>query len=331
MQFHRRRFLHLAASAAAIPVASRTALNPAWAQTYPAQPVRIIVGFAPGSGSDIFARLMAQWLSERMGQTFVIENRPGAGGNLGTEAAVNAPADGYTLLQTVPAHAVNDTLYDKLSFNFLRDLTPVGGTARVPFVLEVNLSVPVSTVPEFIACAKANPGKLNFASPGIGTGIHMAGELFKLMTGVNMVHVPYRGAAGAMTDLIGGQVQVMFDTMAASIPHIKAGKVRPLAVTTAGRSALLPELPTVADFVPGYEASGPFGIAAPKNTPAEIVARINREMNAVLADPKVKARLADLGSDALAGSPAEFGKLMADETEKWAKVIRTANIKIAGG
>jgi tripartite-type tricarboxylate transporter receptor subunit TctC len=327
MQFHRRRFLHLAAGAAALPVAPRVAA----AQTYPAQPVRIIVGFAPGSGSDIFARLMAQWLSERMGQTFLIENRPGAGGNLGTEAAVNAPPDGYTLLQTVPAHAVNDTLYDKLSFNFLRDLVPVGGTARVPFVLEVNLSVPVTTVPEFIAYAKANPGKLNFASPGIGTGIHMAGELFKLMTGVDMVHVPYRGAAGAMTDLIGGQVQVMFDTMAASIPHIKAGKVRPLAVTTAGRSALLPELPTVADFVPGYEASGPFGIAAPKNTPAEIVARINREMNAALADPKVKARLADLGSDALTGSPAEFGKLMADETEKWAKVIRTANIKIAGG
>ena len=201
----------------------------------------------------------------------------------------------------------------------------------MPFVLEVNLSVPVTTVPEFIAYAKANPGKLNFASPGIGTGIHMAGELFKLMTGVNMVHVPYRGAAGAMTDLIGGQVQVMFDTMAASIPHIKAGKVRPLAVTTAGRSALLPELPTVGDFVPGYEASGPFGLAAPKNTPAEIVARINREMNAVLADPKVKARLADLGSDALTGSPAEFGKLMADETEKWAKVIRTANIKIQAG
>jgi tripartite-type tricarboxylate transporter receptor subunit TctC len=327
MQLLRRRFLHLAAGAAALPVASRTA----WAQSYPAQPVRIIVGFAPGSGSDIFARLMAQWLSERMGQTFLIENRPGAGGNLGTEAAANAPADGYTLLQTVPAHAVNDTLYDKLSFNFLRDLAPVGGTARVPFVLEVNLSVPVTTVPEFIAYAKANPGKLNFASPGIGTGIHMAGELFKLMTGVNMVHVPYRGAAGAMTDLIGGQVQVMFDTMAASIPHIKAGKVRPLAVTTAGRSALLPDLPTVGDFVPGYEASGPFGLAAPKNTPAEIVARINREMNAVLADPKVKARLADLGADALTGSPAEFARLMTDETEKWAKVIRSANIRVEGG
>jgi tripartite-type tricarboxylate transporter receptor subunit TctC len=327
MKLIRRRFLHLAAGAAALPVASRTA----FAQTYPTQPVRIIVGFAPGSGSDIFARLMAQWLSERMGQTFVIENRAGAGGNIGTEAAAKSPPDGYTLLQTVPAHAVNDTLYDKLSVNFLRDLVPVGGTARVPFVLEVNLSVPVTTVPEFIAYAKANPGKLNFASPGIGTGIHMSGELFKLMTGVNIVHVPYRGAAGAMTDLIGGQVQVMFDTMAASIPHIKAGKVRALAVTTAGRSALLPDLPTVGDFIPGYEASGPFGLAAPKNTPPEIVARINKEMNAVLADPKVKARLADLGSDALTGSPAEYAKLMADETEKWAKVIRTANIKVEGG
>jgi tripartite-type tricarboxylate transporter receptor subunit TctC len=327
MKLIRRRFLHLAAGAAALPVASRVA----FAQTYPTQPVRIIVGFAPGSGSDIFARLMAQWLSERMGQTFVIENRAGAGGNIGTEAAAKSPPDGYTLLQTVPAHAVNDTLYDKLSVNFLRDLVPVGGTARVPFVLEVNLSVPVTTVPEFIAYAKANPGKLNFASPGIGTGIHMSGELFKLMTGVNIVHVPYRGAAGAMTDLIGGQVQVMFDTMAASIPHIKAGKVRALAVTTAGRSALLPDLPTVGDFIPGYEASGPFGLAAPKNTPPEIVARINKEMNAVLADPKVKARLADLGSDALTGSPAEYAKLMADETEKWAKVIRTANIKVEGG
>lgn len=324
MKLHRRRFLHLTAGAAALPAASRLA----FAQAYPAQPVRIIVGFAPGSGSDIYARLMAQWLSERMGQTFIVENRPGAGGNIGTEAAAKSPADGYTLLQVVPAHAVNDTLYDKLGVNFLRDLVPVGGTARVPFVLEVNLSVPVNTVPEFIAYAKANPGKLNFASPGIGTGIHMAGELFKLMTGVNIVHVPYRGAAGAMTDLIGGQVQVMFDTMAASIPHIKAGKVRPLAVTTAGRSALLPDLPTVGDFVPGYEASGPFGLAAPKDTPPAIVAQINREMNAVLNDPKVKARLADLGSDALTGSPAEYARLMADETEKWAKVIREANIRV---
>ena len=327
MTLPRRRFLQLTAGTLAVPALSRSG----WAQSYPSQPVRIIVGFAAGSGSDIFARLMGQWLSERLGQSVLIENRPGAGGNIGTEAVVKSPPDGYTLLQVVPAHAVNDTLYQKLSTNFLRDLAPVGGTARVPFVLEVNLAVPVNTVPEFIAYAKANPGKLNFASPGIGTGIHMAGELFKLMTGVNMVHVPYRGAAGAMTDLIGGQVQVMFDTLAASIPHIKGGKVRPLAVTTAGRAALLPDLPTVGDFVPGYEASGPFGLAAPKDTPAEIVERLNKEMNAVLADPKIKARLADLGADALIGSPSAYGKLMADETEKWAKVIRTANIKVEAG
>ncbi len=324
MKLQRRRFLQLAAGALALPALSRAA----FAQAYPSQPVRIVVGFAAGSGSDIFARLMAQWLSERLGQSVLIENRPGAGGNIATEAVAKSPPDGATLLQVVPAHAVNDALYQNLNVNFLRDLAPVGGTARVPFVLEVNLSVPVTTVPEFIAYAKANPGKLNFASPGIGTGIHMAGELFKLMTGVNMVHVPYRGAAAAMTDLIGGQVQVMFDTMAASIPHIRAGKVRPLAVTTGARSVLLPELPTVGDFVSGYEASGPFGLAAPRNTPPEIIARLNKEMNAVLADPKVKARLADLGSDALAGSPAEFGKLMADETEKWSKVIRAANIKV---
>jgi tripartite-type tricarboxylate transporter receptor subunit TctC len=324
MKLQRRRFLQLTAGALALPALSRAA----FAQAYPSQPVRIVVGFAAGSGSDIFARLMAQWLSERLGQSFLIENRPGAGGNIGTEAVAKSPPDGTTLLQVVPAHAVNDALYQNLNVNFLRDLAPVGGTARVPFVLEVNLAVSVTTVPEFIAYAKANPGKLNFASPGIGTGIHMAGELFKLMTEVNMVHVPYRGAAAAMTDLIGGQVQVMFDTMAASIPHIRAGKVRPLAVTTAARSGLLPDLPTVGDFVPGYEASGPFGLAAPRNTPAEIVAKLNKEMNAVLADPKVKARLADLGSDALAGSPAEFGKLMADETAKWSKVIRAGNIKV---
>jgi tripartite-type tricarboxylate transporter receptor subunit TctC len=323
MKLPRRRFLHLTAGALAAPAMSRLA----WAQAYPSQPIRIIVGFSAGSGSDIYARLMAQWLSERLGQSIIIENRPGAGGNIGTEAAAKSPPDGYTLLQTVPAHAINDSLYEKLNVNFLRDLAPVGGVARVPFVLVVNLSVPANTVPEFIAYAKANPGKLNFSSPGIGTGIHMAGELFKLMTGVQMIHVPYRGAAAAMTDLIGGQVQLMFDTTAASIPHIRAGKVRPLAVTTATRSALLPDLPTIGDFVPGYEASGPFGLAAPKNTPADIVAKLNGEINAVLADPKVKARLADLGSEPLTGSPAEFEKLMTSETEKWAKVIRTANIK----
>jgi tripartite-type tricarboxylate transporter receptor subunit TctC len=324
MQHPRRQFLHLTAGALAAPALSRLT----WAQAYPTQPIRIIVGFSAGSGSDIFARLMAQWLSERLGQTFLVENRPGAGGNIGTEAAAKSPPDGYTLLQVVPAHAVNDSLYEKLNVNFLRDLAPVGGTARVPFVMEVNPSVPVNTVPEFIAYAKANPGKLNFGSAGIGTGIHMAGELFKLMAGVNMVHVPYRGAAAAMTDLIAGQVQVMFDTTAVSIPHIRAGKVRPLAVTTAARSALLPDLPTVGDFVPGYEASGPFGLAAPRNTPAEIVAKLNREINAVLADPRVKARIADLGAEPLTGSPAEFEQLIARETEKWAKVIRAANIKV---
>ena len=324
MRLPRRRFLHLTAGALAVPAVSRFA----WAQAYPTQPIRIIVGFSAGSGSDVFARLMAQWLSERLGQSVIIENRPGAGGNIATESVAKSPPDGYTLLQTVPAHAVNNSLYEKLNVNFLRDLAPVGGTARVPFVLEVNLSVPVSTVPEFIAYAKANPGKLNFGSAGIGTGIHMAGELFKLMTGVSMVHVPYRGAAAALTDLIAGQVQVMFDTMAVSIPQIRAGKVRALAVTTAVRSALLPELPTVGDFVPGYEASGPFGLAAPKGTPAEIVARLNNEINAVLADPKAKARIAELGAEPLIGPPAEFAQLMANETEKWAKVIRAANIKV---
>jgi tripartite-type tricarboxylate transporter receptor subunit TctC len=324
MTIQRRRFLHLAAGAVALPAVSRTAS----AQAYPAQPVKIIVGFAAGSGSDIFARLMAQWLSERLGQTVLIENRAGAGGNVGTEAVVKAPPDGYTLLQWVPANAVNNTLYQNLNFNFLRDIAPVAGTARVPYVLVVNTELPVRTVPEFIAHAKANPGKLNFASAGVGTGIHMAGEQFKMMAGVNMVHVPYRGAGNAMTDLIGGQVQLMFDTMAASIPHIKGGKVRPLAVTTAARSALLPELPTVADFVPGYEASGPFGLGAPKDTPPAIIERLNREINAVLTDPKVKARFADLGSEPLTGSPAEIGRMLAAETEKWARVIRAANIKV---
>ena len=327
MEVQRRRFLQWAAGAAALPAMSRAA----WAQAFPSQPVRLVVGFAPGSGSDIFARLMTQWLSERMGQSFVVENRAAGGGNVAAEAFVKSPADGYTLMQVVPAHAVNNTLYGNLNYNFLRDTAPVGGTARVPYAMTVSLSVPVNNVAEFIAYAKANPGKLNFASAGIGTGVHMAGELFKLMAGVNMVHVPYRGTAAAMTDLIGGQVQVMFDTTAASIPHIKAGKVKGLAVTSTARSAALPELPTVGDTVPGYEASGVFGIAAPRNTPPDIIARINKDMNAALADPKAKARLADLGADALPGSPEAFGKLMADETEKWGKVIRSANIKVEGG
>jgi tripartite-type tricarboxylate transporter receptor subunit TctC len=320
----RRRFLKLAAGATALPALSRLA----FAQAYPSQPIKIIVGFAAGSGSDIYARLMAQWLSERIGQTIMVENRAGAGGNVGTEAVVKAPPDGYTLLQWVPANAVNNTLYQNLNFNFLRDIAPVAGTARVPYVLVVNPDLPVKTVPEFMAHAKANPGKLNFASAGVGTGIHMAGEQFKMMAGVNMVHVPYRGAGNAMTDLIGGQVQLMFDTMAASIPHIRGGKVRALAVTTATRSALLPDLPVIADFVPGYEASGPFGLGAPKDTPPAIVEKLNREINAVLADPKVKARLADLGSEPLTGAPVEIGRMLAAETEKWAKVIRAANIKV---
>jgi tripartite-type tricarboxylate transporter receptor subunit TctC len=324
MKLPRRRFLHLAAGATALPTLSRTAD----AQAYPTQPVRIIVGFAAGSGSDILARLMAQWLPERLGQPVLIENRAGAGGNVGTEAVVKAAPDGYTLLKVVPANTVNDTLYEKLSFNFIRDITPVAGMVRVPYVLVVNQSVPVTTVPEFIAYAKANPGKLNFASAGVGTGIHMSGELFKMLAGVNMVHVPYRGAGNAMTDLIGGQVQLMFDTTQNSIPHIKAGKVRALAVTTAGRSELLPDLPTIGDFVPGYEASGSFGFGAPRNTPAEIIDRLNREINAVLADPRAKARIAELGGEPLAGSPAAYGRLLAEEAEKWGKLVRAANIKV---
>jgi tripartite-type tricarboxylate transporter receptor subunit TctC len=298
------------------------------AQGYPTQPVRIVVAFAAGSGSDILARLMAQWLTERLGQPIVVENRPGAGGNVGTETVVRAPADGYTLLKVVPANTVNDTLYEKLSFNFIRDIAPVAGMARVPYVVVVNQSLPVTSVPELIAYAKANPGKLNFASAGVGTGIHVSGELFKMLTGVNMVHVPYRGAGNAMTDLISGQVQLMFNTTQASIPHIKAGKVRALAVTTAGRSQLLPDLPTVGDFVPGYESSGSFGFGAPRGTPAEIVEKLNREINAVLADPKARARIAELGGEPLSGSPAEYGRLLAEESEKWGKVVRAANIKV---
>ncbi len=324
MGIPRRRFLQLAAGAAALPAVSRSAS----AQAYPSQPIRIIVGFAAGSGSDIFARLMAQWLSERLGQSILIENRPGAGGNIGTESVVKAAPDGYTLLQWVPANAVNNSLYEKLSFNFLRDIAPVAGTARAPYVVVVNPALPVKTIPELIAHAKANPGKLNFASAGVGTGIHMAGELFKLTAGVDMMHVPYRGAAGAMTDLIGGQVQLMFDTTAASIPHIKGGKVRALAVTTATRSALLPDLPTVADSLPGYEASGPFGLGAPKDTPPAVIEKLNKEINAVLADPKVKARLAELGSEPLTGTPAEIGRMLSAESDKWAKVIKAANIKV---
>ena len=323
MKLPRRQFLHLAAGAAVLPavVADRAA------QTYPSRPVRIVVGFAAGGPTDILARLIGQWLSERLGQQYVIENRPGAGGNIATEAVVNAPADGYTLLLVAPANTINATLYDKLNFNFIRDIAPVASIMRSFYVMEVNPSVPVKTVPEFIAYAKANPGKINMASAGSGTPQHVAGELFKLMTGVEMVHVPYRGAAPALTDLIGGQVQVMFDNMTSSLEYIRAGKLRALAVTTATRSEALPDIPTVGDFVPGFEASAQFGLGAPKNTPVEVIEKLNHEINAGLTDPKMKARLADLAGAVLAGSPADFRKLIADETEKWGKVVKFSGAK----
>jgi tripartite-type tricarboxylate transporter receptor subunit TctC len=318
MKLPRRQFLHLAAGAAALPALSRFAR----AQTYPARPVRIIVASTPGSAPDILTRLMGQWLSERLGHPFVIENRPGAGGNIGTEAAVRAPADGYTLLAVTPASAINATLYDKLNFNFIRDIAPVAAIIRVPIVMEVNLSFPAMTVPEFIAYTKANPGKISMASPGNGTPAHVSGELFKMMTGVHMVHVPYRGDAPALTDLLGGQVHVLFASVPGSIEHIRAGRLRALAVTTTTRSEVLPDIPSLSDFLPDYEASFWAGVAAPKNTPAEIIDKLNQEINAGLADTKIKARLVDLGGTVLAGSPADFGKLIADETEKWAKVVR---------
>jgi tripartite-type tricarboxylate transporter receptor subunit TctC len=320
---HRRQFLHLAAGAAALPAVSRVAR----AQAYPTRPVRLIVVQAAGGGNDIVARLMGQWLSERLGQSFVIENRPGAGGNIGTEAVVRAPPDGYTLLLVAVANTINATLYDKLNFNFIRDIAPVGSIGSVPNVIVVHPSVPAKTVPELITYAKGNPGKLNMASGGNGTPQHVAGELFKMMTGLNITHVPYRGAAPALTDLLGGQVQIMFATMPASIEYIRAGKLRPLAITTAKRSEVLPDLPPVAEFVPGFEAGSWYGVGAPKNTPSEIIGVLNKEINAALADRKIKARLADLGSTALVGSPADFGKLIADDTEKWAKVIKFAGIK----
>jgi tripartite-type tricarboxylate transporter receptor subunit TctC len=323
MKLPRRHFLHLAAGATALPVASRFA----WAQTYPTQPVRIIVSFGPGGAPDILARLIGQWLSERLGQPFVVENRPGGGGNVGTELVVRAPPDGYTLLLVNLTNIVNATLYDNLNFNFIRDITPVASISREPLGMEVNSSFPTKTVPEFIAYAKDNPGKINMASPGIGTTPHMAGELFMFMTGVKMVHVPYRSSAPALTDLLGGQVQMMFSPLPSSIEYVRAGKLRALAVTTATRSAALPDIPTVGDFVPGYEAATFFGIGAPKNTPAEIVERLNKEINAGLTDPNLKARLTDLGSVPTPVTPAELGKFIADETEKWAKVIRAAGIK----
>jgi tripartite-type tricarboxylate transporter receptor subunit TctC len=323
MKLPRRKFLHLAAGAAALPVVSSIAR----AQTYPTRPVRIIAATAPGGGPDILARLMGQRLSERLGQPFVIENRPGAGTNIGTEAVVRAPPDGYTFLLVSTSNAINAALYDKLNFNFLRDIAPVAGIIRQPLVMVVNPSVPAKTVHEFTAYAKANPGKINFGSPGIGTPGHVAGELFKMMAGVDLVHVPYRGGGPVMTDLLGGQVQVLFGSTSLTVEPIRAGKLRPLAMTTATRWEGLPDIPTVNDFVSGYEASAFVGIGGPRNTPAEIIDILNKEINAALADHKIKARLADLGGGALPGSPAEFGKLIADETEKWGKVIRAANIK----
>jgi len=323
MKLPRRNFLHLAASAAALPAVSRFA----WAQTYPTRPVRIIVPFAPGGATDVIARLMGQWLSERLGQHFVTENRPGAGSNVGTEVVVNAPPDGYTLLLVGASSAINMTLYEKLNFNFLRDITPVAGIISIPFIMAVNPSVPAKTVLELIDYAKANPGKVNIGSGGNGTAGHLSGELFKMMARVNMVHVPYRGEAPALTDLLGGQVQVMFGTVPASIEYIRAGKLRALAVTSARRSEMLPDLSTVGEFVPGYETSAWAGVGAPKNTPAQIIDKLNEAINAGLPDPKLKARFADLGGTVLMGSPADFGKFIAEEAEKWAKVIRAANIK----
>jgi tripartite-type tricarboxylate transporter receptor subunit TctC len=323
IKMSRRRLLQLAAGALALPALRR----PAGAQNYPSQPVRLVVGFAAGSTTDILARLMSQWLSARLGQQFVVENRPGAGGNIGAETVVKAAPDGYTLLMVPPAVAANATLYAHLSFDFIRDAAPVAGVVRVPNVLEVTPSLPVKSVPELIAFAKANPGKLSFASAGIGTASHLAGELFNAKTGLHIQHIPYHGDGPAMVDLIGGQVQVGFATMTASIGHIRAGRLRPLAVTTLQRSDALPGIPAVAEVVPGYEASSWFGIAAPKSTPAEVIARLNRETNAGLADPAIKARLADMGGMLLTGSPEDFGRLIVDETEKWGNVIRAAGIK----
>ena len=323
MKLPRRKFLRLAATAAALPAVSRIAL----AQTYPSRPVRILVGFTPGGGVDIAARLIGQWLSERLAQQFVIENRPGAGTNIATEVVARGPADGYTLLLVNPANAINATLYDRLNFNFMNDFAPVAGIMRVPNIMQVHPSFPAQTVPEFIAYAKANPGKINMASGGSGGSDHLAVELFKMMVGLNMIHIPYRGAAPALTDLIGGQVHVMFASLPASIEYIRAGKLRSLAVTTATRSEVLPNMPTVSEFVPGYEASNWYGVGVPRNTPTEIVEKLNKEINAAFADPRMKARFADLGGIPLTGSPAQFGKLIADETEKWGKVVQFSGIK----
>jgi tripartite-type tricarboxylate transporter receptor subunit TctC len=323
MKLARRRFLHLATGAVAFPALLRIAM----AQTYPTRPVRWIVGYPAGGSADLVARLIGQHLAERLGQPFVIENRPGAGNNIATEAVVRAPADGYTLLLVNPANAINATLYDNLNFNFLQDIAPVAGFMRVPNVAVVHPSVPAKTIPEFIAYAKANPGKINMASSGNGVPSHVAGELFKMMAGVDMVHVPYRGSAPALADLLGGQVQVMFDPLPSSIEHIRAGRLRPLAVTMTTRSDVIPDVPTLGDFLPGYEASTWFGVGVPRHTPAEIVNTLSREINAALADSKITARLTALGGTVLAGSPADFGKLIGEESAKWAKVIKFAGIK----
>ena len=323
MKFPRRQLLHLAVGAAALPAVSRLAS----AQAYPSRPVRIVVGLAPAGTNDITARLMGQWLSERLGQQFVIENRPGAGTNIATEMVVRAPADGYTLLLVGAYNAINATLYEKLNFNFIRDIAPVASIGRVPLMMVVNPSVPAKTVPEFIAFAKANPGKISMASAGNGTTPHVAGELFKMMAGIDMVHVPYRGNGPAITDLLGGQVQVLFAGTLEAIEHIKAGRLRPLAVTDTTRLEALPDIPTVGEFVAGYEASAWLGLGAPKNTPTEFIEKLNNAINAGLADPKIKARLAEMGGILLAGSPADFGKFIAEETDKWGKVIRALNIK----
>ena len=323
MKLPRRTFLHLAVGVAALPPVSRTAR----AQAYPSRPVRIIVGFPPGGPNDITARLIGQWLSERLGQPFIIENRPGASSNIGTEAVVRAPPDGHTLLQVSTAAAINATLYGKLNYDFIRDIAPVAGIIRTTQIVVVNPSISATTIPEFIAYAKANPGNINMASPGNGTLPHLAGELFKMMTGVNITFVSYRGDAPALTDLLGGQVQMMIPAPLASIEYIRAGKLRALAVTTPTRWEGLPDAPTVGEFVPGYEASPWFGVGAPKRTAAEIVEKLNKEINAALADSKMRARLADMGGTALPGSPADFGKLIAEETEKWGKVVKFAGLK----